>query len=105
MDEIFDLVRNAFHSLWKVKHYGNTIEIVTPSFTTNDCFVSVFLTEKDGRYIVTDNGWVNDNYYNSQFDNDDEAYLKLFTYYKDKYAIKELEAKNKIYYYKSLVSR
>ena len=43
MDEIFDLVRNAFHSLWKVKHYGNTIEIVTPSFTTNDCFVSVFL--------------------------------------------------------------
>lgn len=100
MDEIFDLIRNAFHSLWKVKHYGKTIEIVTPSFTTNDCFVSIFLTERDGKYIVTDNGWVNDNYYNSQFDNDDEAYLKLFSYFKDKYAIKELEAKNKIYYYK-----
>ena len=101
MDEIFDIIRHAFHSLWKVKHYGKTIEIVTPSFTTNDCFVSVFLTERDGRYIVTDNGWISDNYYNSQFDNDDEAYLKLYSYYMDRYSIREIEAKNKIYYYKS----
>lgn len=101
MEDIVKLIIASFSSLWKVKIYSKTIEIITPSFTTNDCFVSVFLTERDGYYIITDGGWISDNYYNNFFDNDDECYLRLFSYYKEQYSIRETEAKDKVYYYKS----
>ena len=65
MDEIVELIKKTFYYLWKVKRYGKTIEIITPSFTTNDCFVSVFLTKRDKYYIVTDGGWISEKYYNN----------------------------------------
>ena len=43
MEDIIKIIIASFSSLWKVKKYGKTIEIITPFFTTNDCFVSVFL--------------------------------------------------------------
>ena len=101
MDEIVELIKKTFYYLWKVKRYGKTIEIITPSFTTNDCFVSVFLTKRDKYYIVTDGGWISEKYYNNFFDNDDECYSRLFSYYKEKYSICETESKNQVYYYKS----
>ena len=82
MEDIIKIIIASFSSLWKVKKYGKTIEIITPFFTTNDCFVSVFLTEREGYYIITDGGWISENYYNNFFDSDDESYLRLFTYYK-----------------------
>lgn len=93
MEDIFDIIKETFNSLWSVKKYGKTIEIVTPLFTTNDCFVSIFVTERNGRYIVTDGGWISDSYYNNFFDNDDEYYQKLFTFYKERYLINETESK------------
>lgn len=70
MEDIFDIIKETFNSLWSVKKYGKTIEIVTPLFTTNDCFVSIFVTERNGRYIVTDGCGISDSYYNNFFDND-----------------------------------
>lgn len=67
--------------------------------------VSVFLTERDKHYIVTDGGWISENYYNNFFDNDDECYLRLFTYYKEQYSICETEARNRVYYYKSTTKK
>lgn len=101
MEDIFDIIKETFNSLWSVKKYGKTIEIVTPLFTTNDCFVSIFITERNGRYIVTDGGWISDSYYNNFFDNDDEYYQKLFTFYKERYLINETESKSRTYYFKS----
>ena len=63
MEDIIKIIIASFSSLWKVKKYGKTIEIITPFFTTNDCFVSVFLTEREGYYIITDGGWISENYY------------------------------------------
>ena len=65
MEDIIKIIIASFSSLWKVKKYGKTIEIITPFFTTNDCFVSVFLTEREGYYIITDGGWISENYYNN----------------------------------------
>jgi hypothetical protein len=101
MDDIFEIIIKAFNSLWNIKKYGKTIEIITPLLTTNDCFVSIFLTERDGRYIVTDGGWISENFYNNFFDNDDEYYQRLFMFYKEQFKIKETEAKSRIYYFKS----
>ena len=105
MEDIIKIIIASFSSLWKVKKYGKTIEIITPFFTTNDCFVSVFLTEREGYYIITDGGWISENYYNNFFDSDDESYLRLFTYYKEQYSIRETESNNKIYYYKTTMKK
>ena len=48
MEDIIKIIIASFSSLWKVKKYGKTIEIITPFFITNDSFVSVFLLEKEG---------------------------------------------------------
>lgn len=105
MEDIVNIVVASFSSLWKVKKYGNTIEIITPFCTTNDCFVSVFITKRNDNYIITDGGWISDNYYNNFFDNDDESYLRLFTYYQEQYTIRETESNNKTYYYKNTRKR
>ena len=101
MEDIVNIVVASFSSLWKVKKYGKTVEIITPFFTTNDCFVSVFITERNDNYIITDGGWISENYYNNFFDNDAESYLRLFTYYQEQYTIRETESNNRTYYYKS----
>lgn len=102
MQEIVELIKQSFNALWQVKGYDRTIEIITPFITTNDCFVSVFLTERNGYFIITDGGWIDENYYNNFFDSDDEYYLKLFVYYKDQYSVLETESGGRIYYYKKV---
>ena len=54
MEEIYELVRAAYQSLWKIKNHGETIELITPMVTTNDMFISVFVTRRGDDYIVTD---------------------------------------------------
>ena len=39
MEEIYELVRAAYQSLWKIKNHGETIELITPMVTTNDMFI------------------------------------------------------------------
>lgn len=101
MNNVFDEIRRAFNSLWEVRLLGDTLEIITPMSTTNDCFVSVFLTKRNGYFIVTDGGWISDDYYNNDFCNDDESFNRLFTYYITQYSIKSTEANGKTYYYKA----
>ena len=44
MNRIFEIVRTAFNSLWKMRMRGDTLEIITPFATTNDKFVSIFVS-------------------------------------------------------------
>ena len=63
MQGLFNDIIKAFSSLWSFKKRGNSIEIVTPVSTTNDVFVSVFLTMRGDEYIVTDGGWIDAGVY------------------------------------------
>jgi hypothetical protein len=86
--DFFDSVKNSFNALWKYKVRGNSLEIITPYATTNDKFVSVFLTERNGEFIVSDGGWLSDEVYDTNIHLDDECYLKLYYHYESHYAVK-----------------
>ena len=53
-EQLFLNIRSDFSSLWKCKLRGDTLEIITPFTTITGRFISVFLTQRDDRYIVTD---------------------------------------------------
>ena len=42
---------------------GDTLEVITPFATTNDKFVSVFISERKNGYVVTDGGWITNGIY------------------------------------------
>lgn len=43
---------------------GSSFEIITPFPAAGDKYVSVFITVQNGKYIVTDGGWISDGVYN-----------------------------------------
>ena len=102
MDEIIDYIIRSYNALWKVKKYGNTIEIVTPISTTNNMFVSVFLTKRGDEYVITDGGWIDSGMYECEVGLEDIYYSRLFQYYLEDYDIQCLDAKGYIYYYKKV---
>jgi hypothetical protein len=86
--------------------HGNSIEVITPSSTANDMFVSVFITQKGDEYIVTDGGWINNEYYGINIhDNTAPCYDRLFSYYYNIYQIKETQEKGKTMYYKKTADK
>lgn len=102
MDKIFQIVVASFQSLWKIKNYDSTIEIITPQATINDCFVSVFITKRANDYIVTDGGWIEAGIYDCEPDHTNMIYQRLFNYYLVNNKILVTEAKGKKYYYKKI---
>ena len=100
MKELFSLIRESYSSLWRVKVLGESLEIVTPMVTTNDMFVSVFITKRGDDYVVTDGGWVSLGYYDNEVEARGHAYQKLFQYYIDSYDIMQLIGHGRTFYYK-----
>ena len=104
MKTIIEDIISSYNSLWKIKYHGKTIEIVTPIATTNNIFVSVFLTQRDNEFVITDGGWIDGGIYECEIALEDRNYYKLFQYYMDDYDIQYLNAKGRIYYYKKINS-
>lgn len=102
MDDIIKYIIDSYNSLWKIKKYRKTIEVITPVATTNNFFVSVFLTQRGDEYIVTDGGWIDSGVYECEMGFEDIYFYKLFQYYLEDYEIQQLEAQGHIYYYKKI---
>ena len=100
MNNLFDIIKSDFNSLWKIRMRGETMEVVTPIATTSDKFVSVFIAKRGDAYVVTDGGWISEGKYDSDLPLLDEIYGRVFEYYKSEYNVNELAANNYIYYYK-----
>ena len=99
MDEIINEIITAFSALWHIRKVGNSYEIITPVPTSNDMFVSVFLTRKENVYVVTDAGWIDSGVYDID-EIGDSVYKKIIAYYMENYGIKTVKARNLNYYYK-----
>lgn len=99
MDELIQDIINTFSALWQVKCVGESYEIITPVPTSNDMFVSVFLTFRGDEYIVTDAGWLDSGVYDID-EIGDTIYKKIMTYYQECYGIKTVKSRNLIYYFK-----
>lgn len=101
-NEICDVVMGAFQSLWKVKKYDNTIELVTPVATVNDMFVSVFITMRGNEYVVTDGGWLESGIYDCEVCHNNLAFQRSFNYYSESFKVSCTEARNTKFYYKKI---
>ena len=102
MDMLFNSIIESYNSLWHVKELGESLEIVTPMVTTNENFVSVFVTKRGEDYVVTDGGWISAGYYDCDLDTLGSAYNKLFQYYLENYQIQQTEGHGRTLYYKKV---
>ena len=53
-EHLFLNICSDFTSLWKYRLRGDTLEIITPFSTLTGSFISIFLTQRDNRFIITD---------------------------------------------------
>jgi len=101
LQDIFSNIPFAFSSLWKYKERGNTLEIITPYATTSSKFVSVFLSVKNGEFIISDGGWIDERIYDNTFDLEDDCFSKILDHYVNSFDIRQTNGLgNKTYFYK-----
>ena len=98
--KVFESIKEEFCSLWSFKLKGETLEIITPYSTTTSKFVSIFLTQRNKEFIVSDGGWLLSEMYDNSIDFDDEMFAKAFYYFENQYEIKSIEATSATFYYK-----
>lgn len=53
---IFEMLRNDFSDLWAVKSRQNTVEFITPYTAMSGEAISVFVTQRDAGFVVSDGG-------------------------------------------------
>ena len=101
-DGIFNHIKTSFDSLWLIRPRGNSFEIITP-FPTSDKFVSVFLTQRDDKYVVTDGGMIFDKtYVGDDISDSSKLYKKTKDFLIHDYNIAITKSlTGKIIYYKS----
>jgi hypothetical protein len=99
--DIASNIKHAFGSLWKTKQRGETLEIITPYATTNDRFISVFLSKQNNQFVISDGGWISEETYDNNSKNVAECFFKVQNHYIEQYNI--LSTRNKsgqLFYYK-----
>lgn len=102
LESILRNVQSCFDQLWSWKLRGDTIEISTPYSTTTSKFVSLFVTERKGEFIISDGGLLNAEAYDSKIDYENQCLLKILYHYEAFYEIKRTQDKRGIkHYYKT----
>lgn len=96
--EIFENIKKSFCNLWKSRYRGTTLEIITPYATSNNRFVSVFLSTRGNDFIISDGGWIGSNGYDTEF-NDDESFIRSLSHFKESFDIKEVESPDGVPYF------
>lgn len=77
--EIIDKVKSAFCNLTNFKVRPNSIEVITAYSTINSKFVSVFITFTNNKIVVTDSGWIDQNYYEMPLFDESELIINRIT--------------------------
>jgi hypothetical protein len=96
--DVFDDVKRAFGGLWQTKTRGNSLEIITPYATTNNRFVSVFLSKQGNDYIISDGGWLHSGIYDVVI-GDASCFLKVLYHFQNSFDIKEIKNKEGFVYF------
>lgn len=99
LNDIFNDVRSSFNGIWQTKERGNSLEIITPYATTNNRFISVFLTIQGKDFIISDGGWINSGVYDLFPQNEEPSFLKVFFHYQSAFSILETESGDGLIYY------
>lgn len=101
--DIYNNVTQCFDQLWSFKKHGDKVlEIITPYSTTSNKFVSLFVTERDGKFIISDGGLLYSEAYESQIDYDNQCLLKILYHLESFYEVNTTEDKKGYkHYYKT----
>jgi len=101
--KIISLIKSSFCELTSFKVRNNSLEVITAFSTLNGKFISVFITFTDGKFIITDNGWIDQNYYEyPNYDDSEDLINRIIHSFKSFYSVKSTLDKTDIeYYYKS----
>ncbi|MGM1056497.1 MAG: hypothetical protein ACQEWG_11480 [Bacteroidota bacterium] len=103
MKGLFNIIKDEFCSLTTYKLRGETIEIITPYSTLRNKFVSIFIKQSEDKFIVSDGGWIDLNYYGDKMDDSSEDLIdRITSYYTLNYGVQIVTDKSgTLYYYKS----
>lgn len=64
LDILFEQIKNDICQVYSHRIRGNTLEIITNQPTINNLFVSVFIKPiDDANYLISDGGWIDQDYY------------------------------------------
>lgn len=77
--EIIDKIKSAFCNLTNFKVRQNALEVITAYSTINSKFVSVFITFTNNKIVVTDSGWIDQNYYDTPLYDESEFLINRIT--------------------------
>lgn len=100
---IIDKIKSSFCSLTSFKIRANTLEVITAYSTINSKFVSVFITFTNNKIVLTDSGWIDQNYYETPlYDDSDDIIKRIISSYQTSYNVKStLDNSGVEYYYKT----
>lgn len=100
--KIFNAIKNDFCNLFKYKIKGETLEVITSFPTLNNKFVSIFVTERENKYIITDGGLIDKDEYDIECDQKNKRYVDLIKRtYIDRWEIKSTYKNGYAFYYKT----
>lgn len=96
-------IKESFCGLVKFKQRDNLLEVITPFTTINDKFVSVFVVYTRGKYVITDNGWIQGNYYEAEpLEGNDDINDRVRESFSTSYDIRSTVDNNAtVFYYKT----
>lgn len=70
--DFLGMLKGDFGALWHCKQLGKTIEITTPYLYPDNSFVSIFITKRSNRFIVSDSGHASEFFQSAK---DDEPFF------------------------------
>lgn len=96
-------IKKSFCNLTNFKARTNSLEVITPFSTINNKFVSVFITFTKGKYVITDNGWIDENFYDTySFDEYEDIIQKIKISFQESFLVKStIDKSGKEFFYKS----
>ena len=104
--DIYYEITKAFGALWHCRPRGESLEISTPVPTSTSKFVTVFLTYRDDKWIVSDGGMTGKGMYDNPSVLDNPTYDKVLEFFLEDFEIKKTRNKRgEILYYKSTTRR
>lgn len=103
---VIEQIKKSFCNLTSFKERTNALEIITAFSTLNNKFVSVFVTVTNQKIVVTDHGWIDQNYYETPYFEESEVLIKrIISSYSENYKIKSTLDKSGVEYYYKICSK
>ena len=101
--QIIDRIKSSFCNLSSFKIRANALEVITAYSTINNKFVSVFITFTNNKIVLTDSGWIHQNYYDTPINEDSEEIVnRVISSFTASFKVKSTQDKSGIeYYYKT----